>query len=375
MRPYGVARALAKHRALDLLYVRFGGPRPDVSFASIPGIALHEIVPSRRLRRLAAYADARRAGVPPNFARGISRELVVNSARLAATPGRGRIIADGPVVAAALRGLSRKRPVIYNAHNFESGFRHELTGDATSGLRGLRSFERNLLERASESWMVSEADMRAARELCPDARLRLVPNVIDVAAIEPVRAVPPVPRAMFVANFAYEPNRNALGFLLDGVMERVWKQLPDARLALVGAGLQRPPSEDPRVEALGFVDDLASAYASCACALVPLLQGGGSPLKLIEALGYGLPTIATSCAVAGLNVSDGEEVLVADGQEAFAAAIVAVLRNGAPQLGRAGRRVVQRRYSIETLATLLAPGRDAASAMDGIEPADSSSLV
>ncbi|MGH2902565.1 MAG: glycosyltransferase, partial [Solirubrobacteraceae bacterium] len=320
MRTYGIARALARNGGLDLLYVRFDAPRPDASFESIPGIALHEVVPSRRARRLTAYAGARLAGVPSNFARGVSWELAMESARLASTPDRGRVIADGPIVAAALRGLSRERPVIYNAHNFESGFRHELTGDGAVGLRGLRSFERSLLERAGESWMVSEADMRAARELCPDARLRLVPNAIDVAAIEPVSVGPPVPRVIFVANFAYEPNRNALRFLTHDVLERVWRQLPDASLMLVGAGLEGPPSEDSRVEALGFVDDLASAYASCACAVVPLLQGGGSPLKLIEALAYGLPTVATSRAVAGLEVGDGEHLLVADGGEAFAQA-------------------------------------------------------
>jgi glycosyltransferase involved in cell wall biosynthesis len=356
MRTYGIARALAAHRGLDLLYVRFDGPRPDASFSSIPGIALHEVVPSRGGRRLAAYARTRLEGVPQAFARGVSWELTRESARLAAAAGGGRVIADGPIAAAALSSLARERPVIYNAHNFESGFRHELAGGKKGGLRGLRPFERGVLERASESWMVSEADMRAASQLCPAARLRLVPNVVDIAAIEPVPTPAPAPRALFVANFASEPNRNALRFLLDEVWERVWEQRPDARLTLVGAGLERPPSDDRRVEALGFMADLASAYASCRCAIVPLLQGGGSPLKLIEALAYGVPTIATSRAAAGLDgASDGEHLVVADSSKAFAQAIVAVLDDGAPRLGRAGRRLVQERYSIEALATLLAP--------------------
>jgi polysaccharide biosynthesis protein PslH len=368
LRTYGIARALAKHRGLDLLYVRFDAPSPDASFESIPGIALHQVVPSRGGSRLAAYAGARLTRVPPAFARGVSRELTTQSVRLAAAPERGRVIADGPIAAAALRGLARERPVIYNAHNLESGFRHELTGDGTGGLRGLRSFERRLLERASESWMVSEADMAAARQLCPGAKLRLVPNVVDVAAIEPVPSPALARRAIFVANYTYEPNRNALRFLLDEVLPRVWEQLPDARLTLVGAGLERPPSDDPRVETLGFVDDLASAYASSRCAVVPLLQSGGSPLKLIEALAYGLPTIATSRAVAGMDdASDGEQLVVADGGQAFAQAIVAVLRDGAPQLGRAGRGLAQERYSIEALAALLAPDSPASSLADSLE--------
>ena len=146
---------------------------------------------------------ARRAGVPHDFARGVSGELTAAAARAAAEPDRGRVIADGPIAAAALARLARTRPVIYNAHNLESGFRHELGAGGRCGGDGagdratirkreaMRAFERGLLERASESWMVSEADIEAARELCPGARLRYVPNVVDVAAITPVTPAAP----------------------------------------------------------------------------------------------------------------------------------------------------------------------------------------
>ena len=203
--------------------------------------------------------------------------------------------------------------------------------------------------------MVSEADIAAARELCPSARLRYAPNVVDVASIAPVTPAVDERRAIFVASFAYEPNRNGLRFLLDEVFPRVWSELPDARLTLVGPGLEQPPCEDPRVEALGFVDDLGAAYASASCAVVPLLQGGGTPLKFVEALAYGLPVIATPRAAAGLDVRDGEHCLIAEGGESFAAALVRVLRDGAPELGHSGRRLAEERYSIEALAELLQP--------------------
>jgi glycosyltransferase involved in cell wall biosynthesis len=385
LRTYGVARALAAHGGLDLLYVRFEAPEPDAAFRAIRRIELHEVVPSRGARRLLAYGAARVRGTPGALARGVSPELAAEAARLASAPGGGRVIADGPVAAAALRSLARERPVIYNAHNFESGFRHELDGTgALGGARALRAFERGLLEGAAESWMASEADLAVARELCPTARLRYVPNVVDVTAIVPVRPPLEERRAIFVANFAYEPNRNGLRFLLEEVLPRVWAQLPDAKVALVGSGLEgalreaeagsdralagsalaggSPTGEpqrrvlvvDPRVEALGFVDDLRAAYARAACAVVPLLQGGGTPLKLIEALAYGLPVIATPRAATGLEVRDGEHCLIADGAEAFAEALVRVLREGAPELSRRGRELAAERYSIEALSGLLA---------------------
>jgi glycosyltransferase involved in cell wall biosynthesis len=374
MRTYAIARALAEHRGLDVLYVRFGASQPDRGFASIPGIALHEMVPSRGTRRLASYTAALLAGVPSAFARGVSSELSRAATQLSAVGERGRVIADGPIAAAALRGLARARPVIYNAHNFESGFRDELIEGGGARLHGLRSFERGLLERASESWMVSAADMRAARQLCPEATLRRVPNVVDVATIEPVSpAVPPQQRAVFVANFAYEPNRTALRFLLEEVFIRIWEQLPEARLSLVGPGLEQIPSDDPRVQALGFVEELASVYACCDCAVVPLLQGGGSPLKLIEALAYGMPTIATSRAIAGLDGAiAGEHLLVADDPDAFAQATLAVLGGGEQRLAQTGRRLVQEHYSIEALSMLLAPASSASPLTDGPDSDDSS---
>lgn len=358
LRTYGIARALAAHRGVDLLFARFGASQPDDAFRAIAALELHEAVPSRGGQRALAYASARLAGVPRSFARGVSPELAAAASALAGSHDRARVIADGPIAAAALRRLAAERPVIYNAHNLESGFRHEL------GARGARrarerarmlAFERGLLARASESWMVSEAEIAAARELCPAAHLRYVPNVIDVRAIAPVEPDASRRRAIFVASFAYTPNLDGLRFLLDAVFPRVWRELPDAELVLVGAGLSRPPSRDPRVRALGFVADLREAYAHASCAVVPLLAGGGSPLKFIEALAYGLPVIATPRAAAGLDVRDGEHCLLAGDAEQFAAALVRVLRHGDEELARRGRQLALERYSIEALARLLDP--------------------
>lgn len=354
VRTYGVARALAAAGdGLTYAYVRFGGDEPDAAHRAIPGIRFAAVEPSRGLRRLLAYGAARMRGVPDDFARGVSPELAAAVRRLAPDPAT-RVIADGPTEAAALAGLARGRPVIYNAHNVESAYRHELAASAGLGSpERLRRFERGVLARAAECWMVSEADIAAARELAPDASLRLVPNVVDVGAIEPVPPDVAARRALLVGNFTYEPNRTALRFLLDEVMPRVWAQLPDARLRLVGAGLEQPPSDEPRVEALGFVEDLAKAYADVSAAAVPLLQGGGTPLKFVEALAYGLPVVATPRAAAGLAVRDGEHCLLAEGAEAYAEALTRVLRDGAPGLGARGRALAAARYSIEALTELL----------------------
>jgi polysaccharide biosynthesis protein PslH len=355
VRTYGVARALAAAGGgLTFLYVRFGAEEPDAAHRAIPGVAFEAVEPSRGLRRAIAYGAARLRGVPDDFARGVSPELAAAVQRLAPDPAT-RVIADGPTEAAALAGLARRRPLVYNAHNVESAYRYELSSSRGLGSpRQLRRFERRVLARAAEAWMVSEEDAAAARELCPSVRVRLVPNVVDVEAIAPVQPDLAAWRALFVGDFSYEPNRNGLRFLLDEVMPRVWAQLPDARLRLVGAGLEQPPSVDPRVEALGFVERLEDAYAGVSAAVVPLLQGGGTPLKFVEALAYGLPIVATPRAAAGLAVRDGEHCLLAEGAGAYADALAGVLRDGAPGMGERGRALAAERYSIEALTALLA---------------------
>jgi len=365
MRSYGIVRALSEHRGVDLLYTRFDAPEPDAAYRAIPGLELHESIASRGPRRAAAYARALAGGAPNWIARAVSPDLAAAAARLAAAPGRGRVIVDGPVAAATLAGLASSRPVIYNAHNLESAFRHEISEEEARGAERLRRFERNVLSRSAESWMVSQADLAGARELCPRASLRYVPNVVDTAAIEPVAEPAAEPRVLFVATFTYAPNRAGLRFLLEQVLPLVWAQIPDAELVLVGRGLEEPPSADPRVRVLGFVEDLRPVYAQARCAVVPLLQGGGTPLKLVEALAHGLPIVATPLAVKGLDVQDGVHALLAGDAESFAAALTTVLRDGAAELGRRGRRLAVERYSIEALAELLADN----SAMD-MRPTD-----
>lgn len=352
LRTYGIARALSSRGQVDLLYARFGAGEPGTEYTSMAGLTLHEVVPSRGPRRLRAYAGARLRGVPTGFARGISPELSSEARRLAATPGRGRVIADGPVVAGALMQLARVRPVVYNAHNLESSFRHQL-GRSSGRLGGLAGFERRVLERMHESWMVSPGEVAAAGDLAPGAALRYVPNVVDVAAITPVSAAGGK-TSMLVGDFTYAPNRQGLSYLVEEVLPILWRLLPDARLLVAGRGLEGPVSDDQRIQQLGFVEDLAALYAEADCIAIPLQTGGGSPLKFIEALAYGLPVVATPRAAAGLEASPGEHYLEADRPEEFAEAMARVLRGDSPDMAKRGRALAEHVYSIESLAERLA---------------------
>lgn len=346
LRSYGVVAALARHRAVDVVYVLYDGGEPAPEYSTVKSVRTLPLSASRGLRRGLEYARARWRGVPDDLARGISREL----ARAAdSASSETRVIADGPVVAGAMLALAKRREAVYLAHNLESGFRKQ-------GPK-LADFERNVLRTFSETWMATRADQRGAAELAGEhARTRYVPNVVDVHRIVPVE-----PRGgevlLFVGDFTYAPNREGLRSLVDDVLPIAWQSRPDIRLLVAGRGVADPPS-DGRIEVLGFVDDLRSAYARADAVVVPLLHGGGSPLKFVEALAYGLPVIASSHA-AGLleDGTAGEHFLVAADRDEFAAAMSLLFedRQRARTLGAAGRKLAERSYSIEALATLLAP--------------------
>jgi glycosyltransferase involved in cell wall biosynthesis len=353
LRRYAVARALAREHPVDLVYVVFGAAEPAPEFSDPERFRLHPVRASRGWRRAALYARALLAGVPRGFARGISPELLA-AVRAQAASGSARIVADGPVAAAALL-VSGRHPFAYSAQNVESDLRPRVGDRRLGSARLLRRFERRLLDAAEESWMVSERDMRLAGELCPGARLRLVPNAVDVAAIEPLQPDRSARRAVFVGSLDYEPNRLAVRFLLDEVMPRVWDLLPEARLRVAGRGAGVRMAPDRRVELLGYVERIRDAYDGATCVVVPLIEGGGSPLKFIEALAYALPVVATSTAAAGLALEPGRHFYEADGPDAFAAALAAVLGGEHGAMGLAGRALVERHYSVEAVARALTP--------------------
>lgn len=349
LRTYGVTAALARLGPVEIRYVAFGASAPSPEYGRLPGVTLTALHASRGVARGVAFARARAKGVPRNLARGVSAELAGAASDV---PPEVRIIADGPVPAAALMPIARRRSVTYLAHNLESsGFR----GPDPCGT--LRRFERQTLETFAESWMATRADELGARAVAPGAHTRYVPNVVDVERIDPVPAASTA-RLLLVADFSYRPNREAVAFLADSVMPAIWTRDPQVRLRLVGRGLEDPPG-DPRIEVAGFVPKLRDAYTDVAVVLVPLLRGSGSPLKFVEGLAYGLPVVATTHA-AGLleDGAPGRDFVVAGDAETFAGAVLDRLRDphGSAEIGAAGRELARRCYSVESLIPHLRGG-------------------
>jgi glycosyltransferase involved in cell wall biosynthesis len=342
VRSCSVIAALAQLGPVEVAYVPFDGGEPAADLAADERVALHRVEPSRGALRVMTALVAAAHGATIDFARAASPELI-RAAR--AAPRDARLVVDGPTAAAAVLPLRRSRDAIYLAHNLENSFR---------GTPALRRFERRILRGFGESWLPTHADMEGARLLAGrELRVRHAPNVVDVQAIPVSRSRPGRLGTLLVGDFTYEPNREGLAHLVERVMPLVWKELPDATVDVAGRGIEDPPA-DSRVRVLGYVDNLDAAYAAADAVAVPLLTGGGSPLKFVEALARGVPVVSTAHAAALIEAgTNGEQFLAAPDAEGFAAALVSVLRGEHPELGERARALAERQFSIEALAEKL----------------------
>ena len=264
--------------------------------------------------------------------------------------------ADALVVAysqLAPYGYRAEVPVtLLDLHNIESSLAASYAR-SKSGLQALpyrveaealRRLERRAIKEYDVVSVVSETDRD---------RLPGVPRRTVVAPNGWESGEAPAPSrhktVAFVALMGWAPNADAAVWLARQVWPRVLAHEPGAELLLVC----RQPSpavqalSAPAIEVTGTVPDVGPYLARARVAVAPLLAGGGSRLKILEALDAARPVVATSKGAEGLEDLIGSGVVVADTAEAFAGALVEFLRDPelADKVGRAGRAAVQERHS------------------------------
>jgi glycosyltransferase involved in cell wall biosynthesis len=218
-------------------------------------------------------------------------------------------------------------------------------------LRRFRSFEEAWLRRVDGCVVTSPREARIVRAHAPATPAAIVPNGVDLDRFAP-GAEPAEPRTLvFNGILDYRPNVDAALHLVDEVWPLVRRACPDARLAIVGRGsdADRRRLARPGVEVLGEVEDVRVPIRRAAVSAVPIRMGGGTRLKVVEGLAMARPMVSTTRGCEGIAVRDGEHLLIADGAEAFAAAVVRLFEDPAlgAALGAAGRALMEREYSWE----------------------------
>ncbi|MGQ9928129.1 MAG: glycosyltransferase family 4 protein [Chloroflexaceae bacterium] len=229
--------------------------------------------------------------------------------------------------------------------------------------RKLARYERGALRAFDRLLVVSEQDRAALARLDPQHahRLRVVPNGVDTAHLRrgPVVGDFGPATLTFVGTLDYRPNLDALRWFVRDVLPRIRAQRPDARLLVVGRAAGRAAralADGEVVELVGEVADVRPYIDGAAVYVLPVRIGGGSRLKLLEALAMEAPVVSTSLGIEGTTGLRHEtHLLIADRAETFAAAVVRLIADpdlGA-RLGAAGRAYVVAHYDWKVIVPRL----------------------
>jgi glycosyltransferase involved in cell wall biosynthesis len=155
---------------------------------------------------------------------------------------------------------------------------------------------------------------------------------------------------VFSGTLEYEPNRTAVRYFTEQIWPALREKWPGLRWRLVGRNpeaVERFARHDPRIECTGPVDDAISHLSAAKVAVVPLLSGSGTRLKIIEAWAAGTAVVSTSVGAEGLPARHGENILLADSPESFASAVALLLESPVERsrIGRAGRAQYERAFT------------------------------
>ena len=199
----------------------------------------------------------------------------------------------------------------------------------------------------------SERDMDVFKKDLPDQSIHVVPNGVDLEHFAPP-AVEPVPNSIvFCGLMNYLPNAEGMTFFLDRVFPLIQREVPEATLTIVGSGasraLQRRASD--RVIVTGYVPDVRPYVARGQVYVVPLLVGGGTRLKALEAMAMRKAIVTTSVGCEGIDLVHEESALFADTPEGLTQAVIRLFREPElrARLAERARRLAVEKYGWQSI--------------------------
>ena len=216
------------------------------------------------------------------------------------------------------------------------------------------------MKRGHLCTVCSEVDQRLPQERKIARDTLVVPNGVDTSYFRTISHRDETEgRIVFFGNMSYEPNIDGIRYFYRDIFPSVKRVMPAASLKIVGKApafsvQERHNGHD--IVVTGTVNDVRPYLEESAVAVVPLRIGGGTRLKILEAMAMGKAVVSTSVGCEGLAVTHGENILISDDPREFAQACVDVLRNPTlrGRLGAAARRLVCERYDWEQIRARLA---------------------
>jgi len=327
-RNYHLVKGLATHYRVFLLHTNYDQLR-SIAYQpeTIPNVSLHGVGPARRWAQL------------------FNPLLVLEGLRLIGRERPDVMIAEElwaglhTLIFYALAGV----PYVVDEHNVEY-LRYQRMGRRWIGF--IRSYERLSCRLARRVFCVSEGDRQALLDLgVRPEKLTLVPNGADLTRFRPdpsrrgpVRAelglAPDDPLILFFGKLNYQPNREAVAIIAERLLPPVLRSVPNAAFVVCGEAPPRDIYQQPRLFFPGLVPRIEDYINAADIVIVPLISGGGTRFKIVQALACGRPVVSTSVGAEGFADLLGA-ITLADDWDTFAACIVQQLaEGGAPVFDR-----------------------------------------
>jgi polysaccharide biosynthesis protein PslH len=254
----------------------------------------------------------------------------------------------------------RPPSLVVDSHNIDYDLARQYAGAGSSlarrlyaaiNWRKLRREELRTYREADGVYLCSEVDRRRLLDQVPSVRTAVIPNAADVEYYQPRPTDPPPDgrTVVFFGLLSYVPNVDAVIHFVQDIWPRIAEAHPTARCKIIGG---RPPPSllalaGPRLELTGFVSDLRPHLAAATAVVVPLRLGGGTRLKIIEAMAMGKAIVSTTLGAEGIEAVPGRDLLVENDPTAFAEAVNRLLDSPsvAARIGQSARHLAVQRYT------------------------------
>lgn len=222
--------------------------------------------------------------------------------------------------------------------------------------RKMEAAELRYLRLADRVLTVSETDREAFAAFLEPAKLTVIPTGVDVEYFRPMEVDETPNSLVFTGSMDWLPNEDGILYFADAILPLIRKECPEISLEVVGRSpsrkLQALAEADKSIRLTGRVEDIRPFLARGSVCIVPLRIGGGTRLKIFEAMAMGKATVSTSVGAEGLPVQSGENIILADAPAHFANSVISLLRDAQQRrrLGNEARTLVQEKYSWSKVA-------------------------
>ncbi|NDY96095.1 glycosyltransferase [Wenzhouxiangella limi] len=342
-RPDPVRRARFHHAAGRALVIDATTPMPDHDSGSVRITALMELMVEHNWRVTFCPQNLKWEG---RYSSALQRQGIEVLSAPAISALESWLKNYGPdldlvlvsrhyVLAPILKALRRSCPharIVFDTvdlHFLREQRQAELSGSDSmqNAADRTRKIELGLMDECDITLVVSTVEQQLLTELLPEADIRVLSNIHSIHGRQQGWAARR--DLLFVGGFQHPPNVDAAEWLIDEIFPRVREQLPDVKLHLIGSRMPDALRERarPGIMVHGFVEDLTPYLNGCRLSLAPLRYGAGVKGKVNQAMAWGLPVVATTCAAEGMFLRHGEDVLLAEDGESFAAEVVRAYQN------------------------------------------------